>query len=387
MKISKLDLRLFILIFPFFEPWWFTRIGLLDSLYDLVKFAICFLVVYYLVKGQYHIGKIAFIFGLYRFLICIVTVVRGLNVIGYLSESIQFVCFLILLQNLLERYGVRVLKIVLVSFALILMANLLTYTPGGIVFEPNSGYYLLSIRTRIAECAIPAIGIGLFYYRLTNKGKTLLLCILVSSVVFFVLQWVATALICVMMFALLLVLEKIISKRAIEKYHWFLLLAVAAVSLGVVFFNIQEMFADLIETYLHKKATLTGRTDLWAIAIPYIKQKWLFGYGYQNQGNFVSMYDFTTTSHNQWLQTMYYGGVIGSVIYYSIPLISVKNSISDDFEFNRKASPLLIALCIIVFMCTTEIAMDNLFYLILLMILFNAKLFSAFCRAGRPLVR
>lgn len=375
MKIRKLDLRLFILISPFFEPWWFTRVGLLDNLYDLTKFAICFLVIYHLVKGQYCIGKIAFIFGVYRLLICAVTVARGLNVIGYLSESIQFICFLILLQNLLERYRVRILKIVLVSFALILMVNLLTYTPEGIVFEPNSGYYLLGIRTRIAECAIPAIGIGLFYCRLTSKGKTLLLCILTSSVVFFVLQWVATALTCVMMFALLLVLERIISERAVEKYHWFLLLAIVAVSLGVVFFNIQEMFAGLIETYLHKKATLTGRTDLWAIAIPYIKQKWILGYGYQNQGNFVSMYDFTTTSHNQWLQTMYYGGVIGSVIYYSMPLVSVKNSISDDFEFNRKTSPLLIALCMIVFMCTTEIVMDNIFYLVLLMILSNVKLF------------
>ena len=375
MKISKLDLRLFILIFPFFEPWWFTKVGLLDNLYDLTKFAICFLVIYHLVKGQYRIGKIAFIFGLYRLLVCAVTVVRGLNVIGYLSESIQFVCFLVLLQNLLERHGERVLKIVLVSFTLILVANLLTYTPGGIVFEPNSGYYLLSIRTRIAECAIPAIGIGLFYHRLTNKGRALLLCILVSSIAFFVLQWVATALTCVTMFALLLVLERVISRKAVEKYHWFLLLAVVAVSLGVVFFNIQELFANLIETILHKRATLTGRTDLWAIAIPYIKERWLLGYGYQNQGNFVSMYDFTTTSHNQWLQTMYYGGVIGSVIYYSIPLISVKNSITNDFEFNRKSSPLLIALCIVVFMCTTEIVMDNIFYLVLLMVLFNVELF------------
>ena len=374
MKINKLDLRLFFMIFPFFEPWWFTKIGLLDGLYDLMKFAVCFIVLYCLVKKQYHIGKIAFIFAIFRFYICAITVVRGLNVTGYLYESIQFVCFLILLQNLLERYGIKVLKIIVLSFAIILTANLATYTPGGIIFEPTSGYYLLSIRTRIAECAIPAIGLALYYHNITKKGKMLLVFILISSVTFFVLQWVATALTCVMMFALLLILEHIISKRFINKYHWFLLGGIIAVSLCVVFFNIQELFARFIEIYLHKKATLTGRTDIWAMAIPYIKERWLFGYGYQNQGNFVSMYDFTTTSHNQWLQTMFYGGVLGSIVYYLLPIVCVKNSISDNFEYKRKTSPILISLCIVIFMCTTEIVMDNIFYLVLLMILFNTNL-------------
>lgn len=376
IKINKQDLKIFLMIFSFMEPWWFSQNFIIDKIFDLVKLYICFGIIVNLTKNKIKMGGISKLIFCFRCYICIVTVVRGLPVLGYLSESIQYVCFIILLEHLLQCYGVRLVKIVSVSFAVILVLNVITYTPGGIIFEPSSGYYLLGIRTRIAEVAFPAIGIALYNFKITKKHKILFWTVFSSALIFFILQWVATALTCLLILVVLLAIEKIIYKKYKNVYHWALLIVIVCVSLGVVFFHIQEIFAGLIEVFLHKQASLTGRTDLWDIAMKVVKEEWIFGHGFQEQGNFVAMYEFITTSHNQWLQTMYYGGVVGSVMYYSIPLLAIKNSMfRSKQQFNRYASILIITLFTIIFMCTTEIVMDNIYYFILVTILnFSGKL-------------
>ena len=343
IKINKIDIQIFLMLLPFMEPWWFTRVGIIDFVFDFAKLCVCFIVLIMILDKKIRIGSISLLFMVYRIYICIVTVLEGITVLGYFSESIQLVCFCMLLEYFIKKYGIRVLKSVVILFSIILVLNVITYTPGGIIFEPNSGYYLLGIRTRIAEVAFPAIGIALYNYRTTKKNKILYYIVFCSSIIFFFLEWVATALTCICLLIFLLLTEKLVFKRFEKYYQNVLLIAILIISLGVVFFNIQEIFADSIESILHKQATLTGRTDLWKIALNHIREKWLFGYGYKNQGNFIAMFNFVTTSHNQWLQTMFYGGVVGSIIYYFIPLYAIKKSRTKRNNINRKNSILMTA--------------------------------------------
>ena len=370
IRINKRDFWLFLILFSFMEPWWFTTIGIIDKLFDAFKFLMVLVVVIKMFKGELRIGPMALLILCHRTYICVVSVLRGLMIMGYISESIQFIAFAILLEYYIRKDGCRTLLSVEYCFATLLVLNILTYTPSGIIFEPGSGYYLLSIRTRIAEVAFPAIGLALYNVKLTGTHKKALYVILLSSLAFFILEWVATALVCLSLFVILLVFEKFVSKKALNSYHVVLLLGLVGISIGVVFFNIQEYFADLIEMLLHKKATLTGRTDLWAIAIAYTRKKWLFGYGFQNRGDFVSMYDFTTTSHNQWLQTLYYGGVVGSIFFYSITIYAISRCFKDSKQQGTRVTSVLLAMLFtIIFMCTTEIVMDNVYYLIYVIIL------------------
>ena len=373
IKIDKVDLRIFLFLIPFFQPWWLTRIGILDNVYDLFKLLICFLVLTRILQNKVKISLFSKIYVAYRVFICGVSLWGDAFDFGYLLESFQFIGLIILLENLIKLYGKRVLKIICIIFSIILFINLITYTPSGIIFEPN-GFYLLGIHTRIAELAIPTIALALFYNKSSNKGKLILLTVLISALSFFILEWVATALTCTVFFFGMFFLGKLIHKKFKNVYCLILIITVIACSLGVVFFNIQELFAGLIEKYLNKSATLTGRTDLWNIAINIVKEKWICGYGFKNQGDFVSMYDFTTTSHNQWLQTMFYGGAIGSILYYSIPILAIKNCISE-IKYNDKVYILLIGLATIIIMCTTEIAMDNIYYLTFIICMYNCKEF------------
>lgn len=373
IRIPRVDLKIFLLVFPFLEPWWFTRNGIIDGIYDLTKLCICAYVIFLLYEKQVRKSPFVIIYVIYRIYICTVTVVRGIYDIGYISESIQYVCYVLLLNYLIHEYGIEVVKCLTIGILLLLILNVLTYTSGGIIFEPSSGYYLLGIRTRVAEVAIPAMGMSIYYNKSTSKGNKIKWLIFIASITFFVLEWVATALTCTTLFFVLLFVEKFIFNKFKGMYHVLLLVVCILISLGVVFFNIQEQFADLIQLLLHKQATLTGRTDLWYIAIAKVKQNWLFGYGFENKGNFVSMYDFTTTSHNQWLQTMFYGGVIGCFLYYILPILSIKKAISIKFLNYRENAILVITMFVIIIMSTTEICMDNIYYLSFILLMYNCK--------------
>ena len=89
------------------------------------------------------------------------------------------------------------------------------------------------------------------------------------------------------------------------------------------------------------------------------------------------MYDFTTTSHNQWLQTMFYGGAIGSILYYLLPLLSINKCIKES-KYNKTVGILLIGLATIIIMCTTEICMDNAYYLTFIICMYNCKEFYSY---------
>lgn len=372
-KISKIDLSIFLLLFPFLEPWWFTTIGWLDFLYDAVKLLICAYVIILILKKKAKLTVFSTIYAVYRIYIFCNTLVQETLSIGYLSESIQYICFIILLEYFISKYGIRVLKSVLFGFCIILVLNLITYSPNGIVFEPDSEYFLLGIRTRIADLSIPAMGLSLYYCESTKKGKMMLYYVFGTSIIFFVLQWVATALLCTALFFILLALERLVYKKFKNMYYLILICLGIVISCGIVFFDVQSLFGSLIENVLHKELTLTGRTEIWAVAIPQIAKKWLFGYGFQNQGDFVALYDFVTTSHNQLLQTMYYGGVIGCVLYFALPVLAIKNNMNKHMQINSLDSKLLISLIVLIVMSTTEICMDNIYYLVLTVFIYHCR--------------
>lgn len=375
-KVSKADLIIFMLCFPFLQPWWFTTISWLDFLYDGVKLGICIYVILLIFKKRAKFSSLSIIYTVYRMYVFLNTCIQGTISWGYLSESIQFICFIVLLEYLIQKYKIRPLKSILFGFCALLVFNLLTYTPDGIVFEAPTENFLMGIRTRLADLAIPAMGLSLYYFKTTKKGKKMMLCAFFASIFFFVLEWVATALLCTAIFFALIILEKFIYKRAQNTYHIFLMIAGVVLTFGVVFFNVQEAFATLIESLLHKEITLTGRTEIWAAAIPLIAKKWIWGYGFQNQGDFVSLYEFITTSHNQLLQTMYYGGIVGCLIFYSMPIKALRNCLRKENENFRLNAILINTLFVLVVMGTVEICMDNVYFLIMLVFMDNCKIFS-----------
>lgn len=369
LRIQYSSLKLFLIIFVFFEPWLFTRIQLVDAIFDLLKLGICLVTFIGLMKKIYSLSSVGIIFLMYRVFVCVVTVYHGQLPIGYIVESIQLFFFFVIVEEYIKKKGIDCLKIILGVSCFYLIINAILLLLGGVEIG-GAISHLFGIRTRIADIAIPMIGLAVYYYKSTKRGKMLLIGIVTAALIFFINQWVATALTGLVFFVFLLALDKFIYKRYKKTYIKTILVCVIAVSLGIVLFNIQELVADLLAKLLNKNASLTGRTDIWKIALVEIKQHWLFGHGFINQGNFVHLYNFIANAHNQWLQTMFYGGAIGCVIFYSIPIQGIKKIIKE-MKTNSNVVIMLYILAVICIMCTTEIYMDNIYFYCFMIVINN----------------
>jgi O-antigen ligase len=126
-------------------------------------------------------------------------------------------------------------------------------------------------------------------------GKTGLIAGAVSATVFFVLQ------------------KKIASGLA---------LLLGVVLLAVILVATVTPLANYVSTY-RAGSTLTGRTEVWAGAIPLIKQQPLLGHGYLSS-KFMwttrrgSVDDVAPHLHNGFLETLYNNGLVGLVLLLGI---------------------------------------------------------------------
>ena len=109
----------------------------------------------------------------------------------------------------------------------------------------------------------------------------------------------------------------------IKRIKWLKSLLIFSVFLtvGVVFFNIQNFFSFLIVDILGKDVTLSGRTEIWRNAISAIMKHPFLGYGYGFK------VDRGFYSHNLFLELLVTGGIIGLILYVVFVEKSVMYSI------------------------------------------------------------
>ena len=145
-----------------------------------------------------------------------------------------------------------------------------------------------------------------------------------------------------------------------------LIISSCGLTVGVVFFQIQEKFSWLLSGILQKDISLTGRTEIWDVALAVINKQLWFGYGYTNHGNFVALYDFVTSGHSQMIQVLYYGGIVGLVLFLVLLFSVVRKAIKAHY---KEISILLCTFVVIVIETISEICMDNLYFITLLVVM------------------
>lgn len=106
-----------------------------------------------------------------------------------------------------------------------------------------------------------------------------------------------------------------------------LLIFSVLLTIGVVFFNIQNFFSFLIVDVLGKDITLSGRTDIWRNAIIAIMKHPFLGYGYGFK------VDRSFYSHNLFLELLVTGGINGLILYVVFVEKSVMHSIKQRTRF------------------------------------------------------
>lgn len=320
VKINFEKIIWFLLFIFLFEPTLFVKIPKFNSIY-IIGIVITFLYCCfkYLNKNR-KISKLLIITFLLRVVLFIPTFAYGGDIIKWGYQSLNYLSAIMMISLGFEKNQDETLKNMQIVFFVYLLINLILYIkyPFGI-FPEFWGLHFLGIRTRFTDYLFVLIAISILRFK--NDKKFNLLCIILSVVTMFS-AWISTA---ISGIVIAIILMFYLNKVKLKRNPNVLVMIALIIVILVTFFRIQNIFSSLIENLLHKSVSLTGRTEIWDLSYKYLKEKLLLGHGYRNDGNFVYWCGDYWQAHNQFLQSIYDGGIIYLGLFISLLFSAVKN--------------------------------------------------------------
>lgn len=312
---------IFILLMFLFEPNIFVKYSLLNNIF--IGGTVCgfVLIILLLICNECKISKSVFLLILWRIVAMISTIVVSGDVLKCGYHSIIYITLFLFIEyfkskNLLNEFFSILLKL----FFTYMIINLITY-----IKYPNGMYdtgthttlYFLGVRTRFTEYALATILLSIINFYNKKISRIKLVTIVLISCLNIFLPKVSTGVVGLILIPICYcIFNKFYGKRRNVNFRFLTLIALAF-TIAIVFFRVQNLFSFLIENVLQKDLTLTNRTLIWDNAFSYILKGNLFiGNGYVNDGNFISYGIRIWQAHNQFLQSIYETGIIGTIIFY-----------------------------------------------------------------------
>lgn len=213
-------------------------------------------------------------------------------------------------------------------FGILLILNLLSYIffPNGVYYDSTSyqSLYLLGIRTRFTDYAYVGLILTELNYALKNCSKKIYLLSSIICILNVVLPKISTAIVAIIIFYSLKIIFSKQKHKTLLTYKNVLITSWCTNFL-IIFFNIQMILNWLFVKFFNKTANLTGRTEIWEIAWNTLLQKPILGYGVRNDGSFVYVRGKMWQAHNQIIQLLYDGGIIGMLLFIIMLFIFGKN--------------------------------------------------------------
>ena len=195
----------------------------------------------------------------------------------------------------------------------------------------QKGYYLLGESNQIIPFYLIAVTVAYIWTQYSNKNKMRTMLLMVCTCITEMIYGSATSLLMILLFMLLFlafnlrkdyIRERISTRKKARKFQFLAVLGIAVVCIGLVFFNIQNLFSYFITSFLHKDITLSTRTVIWSAAVNMIQNSPIYGYGGAfNKYLQVGAYRFN--AHNLFLQTMLMGGFVLLILFGAVILLSV----------------------------------------------------------------
>lgn len=197
------------------------------------------------------------------------------------------------------------------TFFILLLINFITIIlfPGGFYLNSSgySGNYFLGYDNNLITYIFPALALS-FTNSLNKNDKIGLksIFLLIISFCSITFTWSATGVVS-MVIMIVLFFAYTINKKdfPIKKY----IVVALCLFIGIVFLRFQNIFSFIIEGWLKKDLTFTGRTYIWDIFIGEIKQSILIGHGIVDSKYLIRTLN-AGHAHNYFLQILYQGGLV-----------------------------------------------------------------------------
>lgn len=317
------------------RPTMVGQLGVVNQVFQAAAIA-AFLVL--LVRSFVHHLPISGLFVAlagYRLVLLMPTIANDGDIVAWGYYTAVELALLLLVEAFASKghaamYGfIRVVANVLFLYLAANLATVLSAPPSSPMWNNDLSQttYFLGIRTRLTDVLIPALLFSHLADR--NRGRRIgLRTVLVAVLGVWQLTQlgVATGIVGLIIlgaayaaFRLMPWLRPALSMKSLTVF------GVALSLLFVLGRPLQnEVIAGFVTDSLGKSLTLTGRTEIWALALPYLSGSPWWGYGVNHQfGAFVPWtVDRLWQAHNQYLQLAYDSGVIGVAIFVTFLLVA-----------------------------------------------------------------
>lgn len=320
-----------------------SSLGVIDSLFDIMRILLCFICGLLLIKSAIPVNKASIVLGL---IACnevwkiLSSLMNGTSYTDWGSTlnvfGISIFTYLALRQS--PKAFFKGGSLLLGSYVVINTLTVFLFPNGMYASSMYTMNFFLSYRTAWFVFYLEAAFLCLLNNELypSKEAKSWLVFVLLCEYLSMIKVWTATGLLCITLGLLLVYLWK---KKRIPSFSVKTIILVEMILCAIiVLFHMQEKFSFLIVGILKKDITFSQRVRIWNNALnAVLKSPWI-GYGAMNTSRAVSILGYGVNhAHCYYLNTALYYGIIGLglglyTIYYAFSG-QAKNKIEQSVEY------------------------------------------------------
>lgn len=320
-----------------------SSLGVIDSLFDIMRILLCFICGLLLIKSAIPVNKASIVLGL---IACnevwkiLSSLMNGTSYTDWGSTlnvfGISIFTYLALRQS--PKAFFKGGSLLLGSYVVINTLTVFLFPNGMYASSMYTMNFFLSYRTAWFVFYLEAAFLCLLNNELypSKEAKNWLVFVLLCEYLSMIKVWTATGLLCITLGLLLVYLWK---KKRIPSFSVKTIILVEMILCAIiVLFHMQEKFSFLIVGILKKDITFSQRVRIWNNALnAVLKSPWI-GYGAMNTSRAVSILGYGVNhAHCYYLNTALYYGIIGLglglyTIYYAFSG-QAKNKIEQSVEY------------------------------------------------------
>jgi len=323
-------------IMPFLEPRCIYELAnlsnsyilnLLDNIFDIWRLlsAIFIFILYIFLWRKFT--KIVLWVIAFQFCIFFSTMLNSGEYFAYIQTAVPIIGFVMLTEIYIKSaYTMTFFKTCYYVLSCLVIINLITillYPDGMYVdFRDWEENWFLGYRNSHVYIFLPTIAfaylMNLKNGRLNLQSKIIIGTIIASTL----LIKSSTTLVAIVVIVFLLTFFKKKKLPRMMNIYTYLGGSIFA-SVGFMFFSLQNYITTFIVDILHRDVSFTSRIYIWQSAVYYIKQSFVFGYGYDSSVARDHLNNFTQ-AHNQYLDIFYMTGLMGFIVYILLLVIAMK---------------------------------------------------------------
>jgi len=279
-------------------------------------------------RGSIRKSAISICWGIFWAYLLINTLCQGDVTQDFEIGVLSTICIFILIKDNVKDTH-KLLNVIMIWLEILIYINFISMIifSNGMYVSPSTGNtenWILGYDNFFEQTFIPAVVIAFAYaylYKQYIRSALLIVIIHISASI----TTPGTLIVALAFVDIFLFLGIYKFKKVFSLGH--MVFGIIILTVGIVFFDIQTKYGQIIFEILNKDSTFTGRTTIWAYTINAIKESPLFGYGFSDGYARLAKMGYIMkgafNSHNQFLEFAWEGGFVLMILFAICTFITV----------------------------------------------------------------